>query len=256
MAAATIAGSGFGRDNFLMGDLDPRIRILALFLWSVLLAILKTRDAALVGLAGSLALGFIAGTLFSLKSIMNVLGVNAFLIFIWLFLPFSFGGGEPVFGVFGFEATREGVDLSILISLKALAITFGAAAILSSAPIYGLLAGARAMGVPEKVVALMMLMSRYIQVVGDEYSRLRNAMRIRGFRATVSRHALRSVANLCGMLLVRGFERADRVLAAMMCRGYKGRFWLRPKFTFKAMDLFFLVFLSLLILAVELEDAA
>jgi cobalt/nickel transport system permease protein len=241
---------------FFMDRVDPRLKVASLFLWSVLLAILHTIDAALMGLLGSWLLGLASGKLLSFSSIKRVLGVNVFLIFIWLFLPFSYEGGEVIGHFWGFDITREGLDLSILVSLKALAITFGAAAIIGSSSIYTMLIGARALGVPEKIIAMLLLMNRYIQVVGDEYGRLRNAMRIRGFVPKLSKHTLKSVANLCGMLLVRGFERGDRVLAAMLCRGYKGRFWLRPNLSFKSIDVVFLLFMCLLILLVELNDVA
>jgi cobalt/nickel transport system permease protein len=50
-------------------------------------------------------------------------------------------------------------------------------------------------------------------------------MKIRGFKARTSMHCLRSYANLAGVLLVRGLDRGDRVHQAMICRGYKGRFY-------------------------------
>jgi cobalt/nickel transport system permease protein len=239
---------------FFLDKVDPRLKVAALFLWSILLAILHTRDAAIMGLIGSLILGLFSGKIFSLTSVKRVLGVNVFLIFIWLFIPFSFQDGDVIYRIFGLSITKEGVDLSILVSLKALAITFGAAAIIGSSSIYTMLIGARALGVPEKIIAILLLMNRYIGVVGDEYSRLRNAMRIRGFVPKLSKHTLKSVANLCGMLLVRGFERADRVLAAMLSRGYNGRFWLKPNLKFKYIDFLFLMLMCLLILVVELND--
>jgi cobalt/nickel transport system permease protein len=220
----------------------------------VALAVLHSVGAASAGLLCSGVLGLLSGRLLSLSSVRKILGVNLFLVFIWLFMPFSFGDGEAIWRVMGLTATREGLDLSILISLKALSITLGAASILGGSSVYTILIGTRALGLPEKIVALMLLMSRYIQVVGDEYRRLRNAMRIRGFTPRLSAHSLKSLANLCGMLLVRGFERADRVLSAMLCRGYTGRFWLRPRLRLGGGDLAFLILFLALTLAVELKD--
>jgi cobalt/nickel transport system permease protein len=53
---------------------------------------------------------------------------------------------------------------------------------------------------------------------------LRIAMRVRGFRPGSNRHTWRSLGYLVGMLLVRSLERAERVRAAMLCRGYTGQF--------------------------------
>jgi cobalt/nickel transport system permease protein len=87
------------------------------------------------------------------------------------------------------------------------------------------LAAARALGAPEKLAAMLSLMTRYVTVIRDEFERLVWAMKIRGFKASTSLHCLRSYANLAGVLLVRGLDRGERVYAAMLCRGYKGRFY-------------------------------
>jgi cobalt/nickel transport system permease protein len=241
---------------FFLENVDPRLKVVALVVWSVVLAILHTMDAALIGFAGSMLLAIFSGVLFSFQSLKKVLAVNVFLIFIWLFLPFSFKGGEVVHRMLGLSVTREGLDLSALVSVKALSITLGAASILGSTSIYTILCGLKGLGCPEKVIALLLLMSRYIQVVGDEYKRLRNAMRIRGFTPKLSMHTLKSVANLCGMLLVRGFERGDRVLAAMLCRGYKGRLWVGCSLKFNYMDLAFALIMAGLVVVVEIADAS
>ncbi|MDR0622773.1 MAG: energy-coupling factor transporter transmembrane protein EcfT, partial [Deltaproteobacteria bacterium] len=86
-------------------------------------------------------------------------------------------------------------------------------------------AAARALGAPEKLAAMLSLMTRYVTVIRDEFERLVWAMKIRGFKASTSLHCLRSYANLAGVLLVRGLDRGERVYAAMLCRGYKGRFY-------------------------------
>jgi cobalt/nickel transport system permease protein len=79
---------------------------------------------------------------------------------------------------------------------------------------------------PVKFVHLFLFTVRYIDVQGREYRRLRTAMKARGFRLRCDLHTWRSVGYLFGMLLVRGIERAERILAAMRCRGFQGHFHL------------------------------
>jgi cobalt/nickel transport system permease protein len=62
-------------------------------------------------------------------------------------------------------------------------------------------------------------------------------MKARAFRPAFSLHTYRSYANLVGMLLVRSVDRAERVHAAMLCRGYTGRFWFHDHFRFTRLDL-------------------
>ena len=82
---------------------------------------------------------------------------------------------------------------------------------------------------------------RYIDVLHQEYQRLRIAMKARGFRPQNSRHTYVSFGYLVGMMLVRALERSERVLAAMKCRGFSGRIYVIDHLTFGPRDAWFAV---------------
>jgi cobalt/nickel transport system permease protein len=63
-----------------------------------------------------------------------------------------------------------------------------------------------------------------VQLIVDEYGRLADAMKVRGFRPGTNRHTYRTYANMLGALLVRSHDKAARVYEAMVCRGFSGRF--------------------------------
>jgi cobalt/nickel transport system permease protein len=239
----------------LLSQVDPRLKVIVLVLWSFLLAFLQNQEAALAGLGASAIIYALSGPKSVLKGLKSLLAINAFLLFIWLLLPFSFSYPGTVVYVLGpLKVTKEGLNLSILLSLKALSITLGALAITGSAGVFDLVAGARRLGAPEKMTSILLMMTRYVSVISQEYYRLRQAMKIRGFRPRTNLHTLRSYANLAGLLLVRGLDRAERVQAAMLCRGYNGRFWLKTDFKFKLLDLlvaFLFLGLSLVVAAID-----
>jgi cobalt/nickel transport system permease protein len=74
------------------------------------------------------------------------------------------------------------------------------------------------------LVHLLALTYRYVFVVLDELARLRIALRVRGFRNRASLPSYRTIGHVTGTLVVRSFERAERVGHAMRCRGFAGRF--------------------------------
>jgi cobalt/nickel transport system permease protein len=91
------------------------------------------------------------------------------------------------------------------------------------------------LGVPSKLCHLLLLTLRQIQLVGDEYRRMRQAMRARAFVPRSDRHSWRVLGWSLGMLLVHSLARAERVAQAMRCRGFDGRLhvlggreWQRP----------------------------
>ncbi len=66
--------------------------------------------------------------------------------------------------------------------------------------------------------------------------------KVRAFRAGTNMHTYRTYAHMVGMLLVRSADRGERVHRAMICRGFSGRFYSLKTFTFKATDLWVLLF--------------
>jgi cobalt/nickel transport system permease protein len=161
---------------------------MALVLWSVELALVTDLGAALLGLGGSACFAALSGALGDGSFWTRLLGVNALLVFIWLLLmPFSVGG-EAVARFWGLTVTREGLELSGLVTVKALGMTAGAMALTRTSSVLELLAAARELEAPEKAVALTLMTARYVSVVGREYQRLRNAMRVRGLSARISIH--------------------------------------------------------------------
>jgi cobalt/nickel transport system permease protein len=212
--------------NGFLTQIDPRIKLCILVIWSIVLALATGFTGAFVGLVGSVFLVILSCPEKPHLFIWRLLKINIFLIFIWLVLPFSFSmPGQELAKLGPFILTKEGVLLSALLSIKALAITAAAMAITTTTTVFQLMTGARSMGAPEKLTSMLALMMRYVTVIRDEYERLVWAMKIRGFKASTSIHSLKSYANLAGVLLVRGLDRGERVYAAMICRGYKGHFY-------------------------------
>lgn len=235
-----------GRSTFSAGGvsifhlLDARVKIVAAALWSTLLAAISSIPAAFLGLSFSLV--FILLARWPWRNLVKRLSVvNFFLLFMWLILPFSFSSPGRVVASWGFlEVTREGVDLALLLTVKANAILIAVIALLGTSPLFVLAAAGRKLGLPEKLVGLFLLTTRYFEVIFLEFQKLRLAMRARGFEARLNLHTCRSFANLIGSLLVRSFDRADRVHRAMLCRGYTGTIWVKDDFAITSREMVFI----------------
>jgi cobalt/nickel transport system permease protein len=101
---------------------------------------------------------------------------------------------------------------------------------------------------PDKLCHLLLFTYRYLYVFEQEFHRLVQAMKIRGFRPGTDLHTYRSYANLAAMLLVHSYDRADRVFQAMLCRGFHGTFYSLRTFAWGRRDGVFLA-ISLPLLA-------
>jgi cobalt/nickel transport system permease protein len=218
--------------------MDPRVRLVAAALITVVTALLRSPVPAASALAAGAALVLLAKL--PLRAVVKRLAVvNAFILFLWLFLPFS-APGHPLFHLGPLAATREGVDLALLITVKSNAIVLTLLALMSTIAVQDLGPAMQQLKVPGKLCHILLFTYRYIFVIHQEYQTMRRAMAARGFRPKTDRHTYRAFAWLVGMLLVKSWDRAERVHDAMRCRGFRGRFYSLARFATSPGDILFL----------------
>jgi len=214
--------------------LDPRIKIIVAVIFSVLVAVNDHLGASLLSLV--LPVFLILAARLDLRAVLVRLAVvNAFLVFIWMFLPFTMGE-RTLYSLGPLSIHQEGLSQALLITVKSNSIVLMALALLSTSQIFTLVHALSHLGMPDKLVHLFFFCFRYIHVIHDEYHRLSNAMKMRGFRPRTNIHTYRSYAYLVGMLLIRSFDRSKRILNAMKCRGFKGRFYILHHYEMKRHD--------------------
>ena len=84
-----------------------------------------------------------------------------------------------------------------------------------------LLQAMRRLGAPHVLVATLQFMARYVHVLGAELARMSQARLARTFRGGTLL-SWKLLTGMVGMLLLRSFERAERVHSAMLARGWDG----------------------------------
>jgi cobalt/nickel transport system permease protein len=176
---------------------------------------------------------------------------NLLALVLFVLLPLT-KDGSPLLTVFGLELTKEGFSQAGRIALKGNAILLTLMVLLGTLDV-GILGHTLShLRMPDKLTHLLVFMVRYLDVLHREYLRLAAAMKTRGFRPRINRHTLTTYGYLVGMLLVRSFDRAERILAAMKCRGFRGRFYLLDHFAFSRRDVPFCVVSAVALLGLVL----
>jgi cobalt/nickel transport system permease protein len=203
--------------------LDPRWKLAALLLSTALVAAVRTLAPAGLALCGVLVLAVVARLPWRWY-LRRVAAVSLFVALFTVPLPFLLEGPGPVWHVGPIELSWYGLQVALFIAGKALTILTLMLVLLTSAPLEDTLKAAHALRVPGLLVQLAVLTYRYVFVLAGELARLRVALRVRGYRNRANRHSYRTIGHVAGALLVRGYERAERVGQAMRCRGFTGRF--------------------------------
>lgn len=211
--------------------LDARWKLAALLPVAIIVPTLQTLPGAAGALAGVVLLA-ILGRLPPRWAFARLGALALFLALFVVFLPIVVRDDGPAF-VFGpVRLSGAGLRIAVLLSLKAVTVVLLVLVLLVSAPLPDTLKAAHALRLPGLLVQLAALTYRYLFVLAGELARLRVALRVRGYRNQMTRHSYHTVGHVAGTLLVRGYERAERVGQAMRCRGFDGRY--RSLTTFRA----------------------
>lgn len=213
---------------------DPRLRIVAALLFA--LVTVSSQHPQTLFAAFLFAAALAASTGGSIPDLLRrLLALEGFMVILLVTLPFTVTG-SPAIELGPLVASHEGLALAFKILLKANAVVLILLALVGSLePVVFGHALAR-LGVPEKLVHLLLMTIRQIDLLHQEFMRLRQAMRARAFVPRSNRHTWNSYGWLMGMLLVRSLSRSQRLLAAMRCRCFHGRLYLLDSTHWRSAD--------------------
>lgn len=235
---------GFAYGDSVIHRLDPRVKTVVAGAFSIVVATSDRFVALVPAIIIAISVLLLARLPFK-KVIMRLLMTNGLILLLWVFLPFT-SKGESLFTIGPLVGTKEGIIYSATITIKSNAIVMTLMAFVATMPMFTMGWAMRSLHMPDKIVYLISFAYRYIHVIDTEYRRLMHAIKIRGFYPKNNLHTYKTYAYLVGMLLVKSYDRAKRVQAAMLCRGFTGRFYDLSQFSFTTFDWLFLMLLILM----------
>ena len=238
----------FSDENSIIHRLDPRCKLIVAFLLTIIIAVSSNAFSLLPMVLFAVFSVCIAKLKFKMV-LKRLLAVNFFIVVLWLFLPFT-TTGRIVWSIGGFHATHEGIIKVFLITVKCNTIVLILISYIATIPLITLGQALSRLHLNKKLVQLLFFSYRYLNVVYMEYHRLHTSVKIRGFKPKTNQHTYKTYSLLIGMLLVRSWERAERVHQAMLCRGFDGNFYSLKKFSIKINDILFLILGIILLLGI------
>ncbi len=219
----------FAIGNSFIHRLDPRIRVLSACVYSILVALSRNFHVLTAAILISFVLIMMA-QLSAREVIKRIVLVNIFIFFLWLSLPLTFQGSGS-FKLGPLTLYSAGINMAALITLKSNAILLALIALVATMNSSTLGYALNRLYVPDKLVHLLLMTYRYVFLIEQEYHRLMRTARMRGFRPGTNMHTYQTYASIVGMLLVRAAIRAEQVYKAMLCRGFKRKFYCLQEFS-------------------------
>ncbi|OAG28725.1 cobalt ECF transporter T component CbiQ [Thermodesulfatator autotrophicus] len=228
------------KENSFLKSCDPRVKFVLALLYAIIVAI--TYNFSLLVLASIFSLICLLLSGLSFFYYLKRLGlVNLFLVFVLITLPFT-TPGEEVFKIKFLSASKEGVSLAFLIFFKSNLIILTTTALLSTSSIFELAHALHHLFLPSKLVQLLFFTFRYLHVIEKEFWRLKDAAVVRCFVPRTNLFTYRTMAYLVGSLIVRSYDRSQRVYEAMLCRSFNGTFPVYHHFHLRKKDILFGIF--------------
>jgi cobalt/nickel transport system permease protein len=248
----TLSEAGTLAVHGVIGALDPRVRIVLACVFGIVTVSLTSIPALLLALSVSVA--FLGLSRLPMRQTFKRMAMmDSFIIFMLVMLPFTMPG-EVMFTLAGWPASWDGLWRAVEIALTANAVILALMVLVGSMEPVTMGHALYRLRCPETLVHLLMFTIRYIEVLREEYMRLRAAMKVRGFRPGTNWHTYRSFGYLVGMMLVRAIERSERILGAMKCRGFSGKMVMLQDYQLTRRDYLFTAgFLAICVMLVVLN---
>lgn len=152
----------------------------------------------------------------------RIAGVNAFILLIWLTTSWTMPG-PAAFSLGPLIISWPGMELCLLVTLKANAIFCIFLAFVAPLSPSGIGAGLARLHCPQKLIWIFLFTGRNIHILGREWRHLSEAARLRGFRARTDMRTYRTFASLLAILLIRASARGERLHEALLLKGFNGR---------------------------------
>lgn len=250
----------FFPSNSLIHKLDPRVKILSVFVFILLVFICTNYISQLTALIAILLVMAVSkvplGTYF--KSLKPVWFILAFTCIINLF----YGTGEPLFKMGFLTITQSGLNNSLFIGVRIIALILISSVLTFTTSPTDLTDGLERIMKPLKVfkvpvhdIAMMMTIAlRFVPTLIEEADRIMDAQKARGSNIDTGgiMQRARAVVPILIPLFVSAFRRAYDLSIAMECRCYQGGESRTRLKTLKVgnIDILFIIFMVLLTMGV------
>lgn len=240
----TLAFSPLPNPHSPLRAFDPRWKLVSFTLLLIVTALLRTYWPTLTAFVLGISL-FLYGRIPARWVLIRLFALLLLLSPFLITLPFVMADAESP-NASWYVPSQAGVHLASLLATKAMSLVMFMLILLASTRMDHLLKAAQSLRIPGILIQLFALTYRYVFLMIEEFTRLRIALRIRGFQNRANLHSYRTVGRLMGIVLVRSYEQGERVSQAMRCRGFDGQFRALTDFRTTWRDVFGFLLLSAL----------
>lgn len=238
-----------GLDSFVH-RLDPRTKLLGSLAFVLAVVLTPAGNWKVFAVYLLVLMALIGLSRLPWKYVMaRSLVIFPFVVMVAIFMPFFKQGQVAAgwdIGAWHVAVTYEGLAVLANTLVKSWLCILCLIVLSSSTRFEQLLHGMHRLKVPQVFVQVISFMYRYMFVLADQAMRMQMARDSRNFGFSRG-NIFKTLGNMIGMLFIRSYERAERIYAAMLSRGYYGETIAVNQLRFRLPDACFALSLAMLL---------
>ena len=229
----------------LLSQLKPEIKIVSTFMIVLSIAFLSLDNTVSIMVQTLIVLLMINLSKIKVSTYFKRLSIDIPFVLFALFLPFlSKGDNTVIFEFFSLRIYETGFYEMISILIKITLCVSLAIVLTATTSNIEIIYGLQKLKISPLLISILSFAIRYIDVFIDEFKRVKVAMKSRGYDQKGLR-GLKPIAYASGAMLIRGYERGERVYNSMISRGFNGSIELKKREFKKSYLLYYLSFISI-----------
>lgn len=216
-------------------NFDPRAKIVCILILIFSIIIINDFNVLFVAFISSIILVLMCKIpiVFIIKRLKWVL----FFVFALLIIIPITSTGHVIFSLGFIAITNQGLYLAGMISLKALSAALLIFPMVSTMTFITFIKAIEQLKIPNKLVQMISFVYRYTFVISDELHKTRLSVQSRNVKKKTYFLKKQILSNIIGMIIIRSYERGERIRNAMLSRGYNGKIKTLHAFKLKKMDI-------------------
>ena len=205
-----------------LSKVKPQTKLLGIFLIILSIAFFSMNNLKLFMIHICCVVYLLFISKISFKTYLKRLSIDIPFVLFAIFLPFISKGNGKIFGEYlGLTIYETGlIEMRNLIFKITLCVTL-AIILTATTSTIELIYGMQKLKISPLLISIFSFAIRYIDVFIDELKRVKTSMKSRGYSEKGLKN-LQPIAFASGAMLVRGYERGERVYNSMISRGFNG----------------------------------
>jgi len=145
---------------------------------------------------------------------------------------------------------NQDYNYAILIFCRSNAVILFTLLVFYNKTLFDIATGMQTLRVPDKLSSLFFFVAKFVIIIKEEYNITKKVMRVRNFRAKSNLFSYKIYANVTGMMIVKCFDRAQKLKHTMILRNFQGKIYQSKSEKITKLDL---VILLVVILSLSIQ---